>query len=87
MTYGARVRDASGVIILEETDRIARLVGSFNTGTGGGSLGFDNGGGQLTYAPMGTYDNYQDWPSISVGASSISWSASTASIFILVFAF
>lgn len=39
MTVGLRVRDVStGQVTVEVTDRLTRVIGTFNTGTASGSL-------------------------------------------------
>nr|DAL63676.1 MAG TPA_asm: hypothetical protein [Bacteriophage sp.] len=81
MTVGLRVRDVStGQVTVEVTDRLTRVIGTFNTGTASGSLtvsDFSSGSGWacILEAPrpsLNIANNYR-YPRVRISGDVISW--------------
>jgi hypothetical protein len=80
MTVGLRVRDrTTGQVIVEYTDRMTRIVGSFSTGTAAGSVTVDLSLGTGWAAVMEVpptnpnIANYYRYPRVTVTGNIISW--------------
>lgn len=80
-TVGFRVRDRSGTIILDITDRLTRVVGLFNSGGGGGSItipAFALGAGWAAVLeaqlPPSSPSTLYSYPIVSISGTTLSWS-------------
>lgn len=78
---GLIVKDATGRQILDMTTRISRSVGSFNTGTGNGSVavGFPGGTPWFVRVPDGSTGRKGKGPAVVLSGNVFSWSFSYAS--------
>lgn len=78
---GMRVRDRfSGLVTLEITDRLTRTIGSFNTGTAGGSINvpaFAEGAGYACILeapdPSNNLNTFYRFPRVTISGTTMSW--------------
>lgn len=75
MVYGLRIRDASGNIVVDYTDRLTRVVGTFATGTSDGETYYDPQGGGLWIVALHSFlDVYNgNAPVVTISGGTISW--------------
>lgn len=77
MSYGIVVRDASGRVILDSNQRMARMVDTIDTGRSADSRSYSVEGGQLSFAVCAPLDVFYNGPAIYLSGSTISWDFST----------
>jgi len=81
-TYGLRVRDASGNVLVDISTRILRLVGTVQTGTTNGSITVpDDASGTVFFMLTGqdrsvTNSGYAEIPKVTLSGRTISWTFS-----------
>jgi len=76
MAFGLRVRDSSGAITLELTDRLPRILGSVSTGTAPGSRSVPDFAGRQPFyffVPNTVTGDVFNHPVISVSGTTLSW--------------
>lgn len=89
MAYGIRIRDASGNVVLDNNERIARCLAVLSVGVGSGSQAFnaaDVGGGTLCAICQAGFNSFYQENVVTVSGNTVSWTMSEAGT-IFVFAF
>lgn len=81
MAAGLQCFDAQGRLMFSVTDRLARVLGTVNTGAVSGSTthaGFSGNQPYFVFFPdYGSSDAW--WPVVSISGNTLSWSYSNAS--------
>ncbi|UOL48386.1 hypothetical protein [Pseudomonas phage Almagne] len=78
---GMRIRDqTSGLVVVEITDRLTRIIGTFNTGSGAGSMNvpdFSLGTGFACILeapdPVNNLSNTWRFPRVTISGTTMSW--------------
>lgn len=74
MTAGLRIRDGSGNVVFDFTERFARIIGQASVTTVTGSVSVDNTYGGSIWYQYAASEGFRPAPLFTVSGNTISWS-------------